>query len=94
MQQMQPHASACRSFALRKLDLSDASQLWHCEKCQVACNQQHASACRSFAARKLDLSNASQRGHYERCQVATATACTSMPQLCCEKAELVYRKPA
>ena len=54
--------------------------------------QPHASACRVYSARKLDLSNTSRRRHYGKCQVATATACLSKPQLCCEKAGLCQTK--
>ena len=36
MLQMQPHASACRSCAARKLGLSNTSQRRHYEKCDVA----------------------------------------------------------
>ena len=44
----------------------------------------------SYTVRKLGLSIASQRGYYDKCPVASATACISMPQLCCERAGPIY----
>ena len=90
---LQPHASACRSYAARKLTCPTQASVGTMKRTRLQL-QPHASACRSYAARKLDLSNTSQRRHYEKCQVATATACLGIPQLCCEKAGPVKHKPA
>ena len=75
----QPHASACHSYAVRKLALSAASQRRHYDMCPVAssnCMRQHPTwACLPQAS-----------GGTMTCpRLQQATACISMPHLCCER---------